>query len=190
MASSRTPNGTPSPTVGLVWAQTLDGVIGNANTVPWHVPEDMAHFRDITRGHPVIMGRKTWDSLPPRFRPLPGRDNIVVTRNANWSSDGARVAHSLNAALALSRDTELEGGPEGAISAVAGDTEVWIIGGGSLYAAALPYADVLEVTELDLDIAGDTRAPQVSSDDWRATPGPWQVSTSGVRYRFVRYARA
>ena len=87
--------------VRLVWAQGHDGAIGRDNTIPWHVPEDMARFKELTIGYPVIMGRKTWDSLPPRFRPLPGRLNVVITRQPHWLAEGAQVAHSLQEALAL-----------------------------------------------------------------------------------------
>ena len=86
--------------IQLIYARAANGVIGKDNTMPWHLPEDMAHLKDPTRGSAVIMGRKTWDSLPERFRPLPGRSNIVVTRQADWAA-GAQVAHSLDAARAL-----------------------------------------------------------------------------------------
>ncbi len=161
-------------TVGLVWAQTRDGVIGADGGMPWHVPEDMAHFREVTATHDVIMGRRTWESLPPRFRPLPGRRNIVVSRSEDWSAEGAERAGSLDEALALA----------------AGD-QVWVIGGGMLYAEAIAVADVLEVTQLDLDVAGDTRAPAVGG--WRrsaADPADgWHTSRSGIRYRFETYRR-
>ncbi len=161
-------------TVGLVWAEAHDRVIGADGGMPWHVPEDMAHFREVTASHDVIMGRRTWESLPPRFRPLPGRRNIVVTRSASWAAEGAERAASLDDALRLS----------------AGD-EVWIIGGGMLYAEAVGIADVLEVTRLDLAVDGDTRAP--STDGWRrvsADPGEgWHSSRSGIRYRFETYRR-
>jgi len=160
--------------VGLVWAQSRDGVIGAGGGMPWHVPEDLAHFKAVTAGHPVVMGRRTWDSLPPRFRPLPGRENIVVTRQPDWTAEGASRAGSLDEALAI-----------------AGDGTVWVIGGGQLYRDAIERADVLEVTHLDLDVDGDTHAPAtagfapVVSDP--ATG--WHTSAGGVRYRFVRYER-
>lgn len=160
--------------VGLVWAEAHDGVIGADGGMPWHVPEDLAHFRAVTASHDVIMGRRTWESLPPRFRPLPGRRNIVVTRSTEWAAEGADCAASLGDALRLS----------------AGD-EVWVIGGGMLYAEAVGIADVLEVTRLDLAVDGDTRAP--STDGWRrVTADPvegWHTSRSGIRYRFETYRR-
>ncbi len=160
--------------VGLVWAEAHDGVIGADGGMPWHVPEDMAHFRAVTASHDVIMGRRTWESLPPRFRPLPGRRNIVVSRSTEWAAEGADRVASLDDALRLS----------------AGD-EVWVIGGGMLYAEAVGIADVLEVTRLDLAVDGDTRAP--STEGWRRVSADpvegWHTSRSGIRYRFETYRR-
>ncbi|MFT3798647.1 dihydrofolate reductase [Microbacterium sp.] len=164
--------------VGLIWAEARGGVIGAAGGMPWHVPEDLAHFRAITTGHPVIMGRRTWESFPDRFRPLPGRRNIVVTRQSDWAAPGAERAASLDDALAL----------------VADAPEAWVIGGGQLYREAIARADVLEVTELDLDVAGDTHAPPrdgwtvVALDPAAADPADaagWHTSRTGIRYRFL-----
>lgn len=158
--------------IGLIWAEARGGVIGAAGGMPWHVPEDMAHFKAVTTGHPVIMGRRTWESFPPRFRPLPDRRNIVVTGTDSWTADGAERAASLEAALAL----------------VADDDAAWVIGGGRLYAAAIDGADVLEVTELDLEVDGDTYAPV--REGWElADAGEWQVSRTGVPYRFLTLIR-
>lgn len=158
--------------VGLIWAEAHDGVIGAHGGMPWHVPEDLAHFREVTMGHPVIMGRRTWESFPDRFRPLPGRRNIVVTRDARWAATGAERAAGLTEAMALAGDVET----------------AWVIGGGELYRTAIEAADVLEVTELDLDVDGDTRAP--SRADWREVAStPWRESSSGIRYRFLRLER-
>lgn len=157
--------------VGLVWAEARDGIIGAGGTMPWHVPEDLAHFKAVTLGSPVIMGRRTWESFPDRFRPLPGRRNIVVTRNAEWADAGAERAGSLDEALALAADAET----------------VWVIGGGQVYREAIDRADVLEVTELDLRVDGDTRAPDRA--DWQqaaADPAEgWHTSRTGIRYRFL-----
>ena len=112
--------------IGLIWAQARGGVIGDGGGIPWHIPEDMKFFRETTAGGTVLMGRRTWDSLPPRFRPLPGRTNIVVTRDRSWRADGAVVQHD----LAL---------PEG---------DVWVMGGGEIYAAVIDSADVIAVTEV------------------------------------------
>jgi dihydrofolate reductase len=162
-------------TLGLIWAQSLTGVIGMDGTIPWRVPEDSAHFRTVTGTSTVVMGRRTWDSLPDRFRPLPGRRNIVVTRQRGWHADGAIAADSVNNALA----------------AAGGDA--WIIGGSELYAATIGRADVLEVTEIETEAPGDTFAPSID-DSWAAhlrepADGSWLQSRTGIRYRFVRYER-
>ena len=157
-------------TLSLIWAQAHDRVIGAAGGMPWHVPEDLAHFKELTLGATVVMGRKTWDALDPRFRPLPGRRNLVVTRDPEWSSDGAEVVHSIDSALAEPGD-------------------LWVIGGAELFAATIDRAERLEVTELDLAVDGDTFAPPVGSG-WRlASEGDWQRSRGGVRFRFLSYAR-
>ncbi|MDP9026485.1 MAG: dihydrofolate reductase [Actinomycetota bacterium] len=143
--------------------------------MPWHVPEDMAHFKDLTMGTTVIMGRRTWDSFPDRFRPLPGRRNIVVTRDLSWSADGAEAVHSVEAALAL-------------------DPSPWIIGGAQLYAATLARADRLEVTEIAVSPDGDAHAPAIDPALWATTPasddGPWLTSRTGLDYRFLSFTRA
>lgn len=155
--------------VGLIWAEARGGVIGASGTIPWHVPEDMAHFKEVTLGAPVIMGRKTWDSLPERFRPLPGRENVVITRQQDWSADGARRASNVS-------------------EAVRGRDRVWIMGGAEVYAQVIADADRLEVTEIDLDVAGDAFAP--SKAGWRLVDeGEWQTSRTGIRFRFLGYER-
>ncbi|MCS5498917.1 dihydrofolate reductase [Cnuibacter physcomitrellae] len=156
--------------IGLVWAQSREGVIGADGGIPWRIPEDMAHFREVTGSSVVVMGRRTWDSLPPRFRPLPGRDNVVVTRDRSWSAEGARVAHSVDEALSGRQ------------------RDVWVIGGGEIYREALPSADVLEVTEVDASVEGDTVAPAIGPE-WTPEAGAWQESSGGMRYRFVTYRR-
>ncbi len=159
--------------LGLVWAQAHGGVIGAEGGMPWHVPEDLAHFRAVTGESDVIMGRRTWESLPPRFRPLPGRRNIVVSRSADWTDEGAERADSLEAARALSTTPE-----------------VWVVGGGRLYAEAIGQADILEVTQLDIDVDGDTFAPALTG--WTRTAADpddgWHTSRTGIRYRFDTYA--
>ncbi|MFF7250310.1 dihydrofolate reductase [Embleya sp. NPDC008237] len=165
--------------VGLIWAQTLDGVIGADNAIPWRLPEDLAHFKATTLGHPVVMGRKTWDSLPSRFRPLPGRRNIVVTRNPRWVAEGAERAGSVTDALALAAEPSEPGVPGAA----------WVIGGGEIYGATLEYATMLSVTEVESTVDGDTYAPTPDSTWKVAEDKGWQFSTSGLRYRIRRYAR-
>ena len=157
----------------LIFARAANGVIGNKGALPWHLPEDLAHFKRTTLGCPVIMGRKTWDSLPPKFRPLPGRMNVVITRQAGWQAEGAVAAHSLEAAIAL-----CEAHPD-----------VWVIGGAQIYEQALPLAATVEVTEIDLEVAGDAHAP-VFAIDWRETRRENHVAVNGLRYSFVRLERS
>ncbi|WP_144764084.1 dihydrofolate reductase [Curtobacterium sp. 9128] len=157
--------------VGMVWARSTSGVIGADGGMPWHVPEDLAHFRQVTGEGTVVMGRRTWESLPARFRPLPGRRNVVLTRDPDWSADGAVVVHDLATAL----DT---------------DEPVWVIGGGQVYAAALPFADRVAETVIDSDVAGDTVAPDLDGAWELVDEGPWQASRAdGIRYRFVEWRR-
>ena len=156
----------------LIYARAANGVIGKDNRLPWHIPEDMAHFKQLTQGCPVVMGRKTWDSLPLRFRPLPGRTNIVVTRQGDWQAEGAHRAGSLAEALALCD---------------AGKT-VWIIGGAQIYAEALPLADCVEVTEIAQDFDGDAYAP-VLGPEWVETAREHHVSTNGLPFSFVTRVR-
>ncbi len=162
--------------LGLVWAQAQGGVIGRDGGLPWHLPEDLAHFRELTRGAAVLMGRRTWDSLPERFRPLPGRRNVVVSRDPSWFAPGAEARADVGAAL-----DELLGG----------DAPVWVVGGAQVYAAALPRADRLAITEVDLAVEGDTLAPHVGPG-WTAScepPQGWLVSANGLRYRFCDLRR-
>ncbi|MEU4347923.1 dihydrofolate reductase [Streptomyces sp. NPDC023838] len=164
--------------VGLIWAQTPDGVIGADNAIPWRLPEDMAHFKATTLGHPVVMGRKTWDSLPARFRPLSGRRNIVVTRDPRWAAEGAERAGSIAEALELAAEPV---GPAGVAA------ETWVIGGGEIYRAALEYATTLSVTEVDTAVDGDAYAP-TPGPEWKVTEDKgWQSSASGLRYRIRLY---
>ena len=170
-----------TPTIGLIWAQTQEGVIGRDGGMPWHVPEDMKHFAATTTGHPVVMGRRTWDSIPEKYRPFTGRTNIVVTRQPGWEAPGTVVVHSLDEAL------------ETAAAAEGGDV-VWVIGGGEIFADAMPLADLAMVTILDSDADGDTFAPPLGPQ-WRleaVTPddGGWLTSVSGVRYRIAEFRRA
>jgi dihydrofolate reductase len=161
--------------IGIIWAQAANGVIGRAGAIPWHVPEDAAHFRRCTTGSTVIMGRRTWDSLPERFRPLPGRRNVVLTRRRDWRAAGAEPAPGLSQALALDR-----GG------------DVWVMGGADVYAQALPFADRLEITQLRQPFDGDTVAPALEADWALVQEEPaqgWLTSRTGLHYRFRSYRR-
>ncbi|PRQ11015.1 diacylglycerol kinase [Corynebacterium sp. 13CS0277] len=177
--------------VRAIWAQSLDGIIGDGTDMPWHLPEDLAHFKAATLGHPVVMGRATWDSIPARFRPLPGRRNIVLSRQApgSWSA-GADVIHSLDD--------------------VAGIDDAVIMGGGQVYAATLPLVDEVIVTEIDVllaEVLGAQAVHAPSLEDFHPTvTGPWLTSADGrltagggahstqnapapLRYRFLTYTR-
>lgn len=179
--------------VGLVWAQARGGVIGAEGGIPWHVPEDLAHFKAVTLKHPVIMGRKTWDSLPERFRPLPGRRNIVVTRQADWAAEGAERAGSLEEALTLAGTGTDADADANANADADADADVWVMGGGELYREAIARADRLEVTEIDLDVPGDAYAPDWSGEEWsvdaREPSEGWLTSRTGIRYGFVSLSR-
>ena len=168
-----------TPRIGLVWAEAHGGVIGADGGMPWHVPEDLTHFKEITSGAPVVMGRRTWESLPERFRPLPGRRNVVVTRNGAWSAEGAERAGSLDDAIT-------------AVTDAATPEWVWIIGGGELFRESMALADRLEVTELDAEVDGDTFAPDRAGWAVESTDPDegWHTSSSGIRYRFLGLTRA
>jgi dihydrofolate reductase len=162
------------PIVSLIAAVARNGVIGHGKDLVWRLPEDMRHFRAMTTGHPVVMGRNTWDSLPARFRPLPGRRNLVLTHQADWTAAGAEPAHDFDSALQHLRDVQ----------------RVFVIGGAQIYALALPQADELVLTEIDRDFQGDTHFPdwprdrfeEVSREVHRAAP-PNDFDFAFVTYR-------
>lgn len=161
------------PTLALIAAVARNLAIGRHGELLWHESEDQKHFRRVTMGCPVIMGRKTWDSLPARFRPLPGRRNIVVTRNAAWQAEGADRAGSLDDALAL----------------CAGAAKVFVIGGAELYALALPRADQLELTEIDAAFNGDAFFPDWPRAQFRLASSEARTSADGIGFSFNRYER-
>jgi len=156
----------------LIFARASNGVIGHNNTLPWHLPEDMTHFKRTTLGCPVIMGRKTWDSLPAKFRPLPGRLNVVVTRQTGWLAEGAQVVHSLQQACAVCPP----------------DSTAWVIGGAEIYAQAMPLACAAVVTEIDAPFEGDAFAPEFGAQ-WQEMARESHGSTNGLRFSFVTYSR-
>ncbi|MDZ7856449.1 dihydrofolate reductase [Sphaerotilus sp.] len=158
----------------LIAAVARNGVIGRGNELVWRDPVDAKHFRATTMGCPVLMGRKTWDSLPAKFRPLPGRRNLVVTRQRDWAGSeaarGAEVVFSLDEALAAVAETEAP--------------RVFVMGGGELYALALPRADVLELTEIEAELDGDVRFP-----DWPRADFEEVARTAHPGFAFVTYRR-
>jgi len=161
---------TANTRVYLIAAVARNGVIGARGKLPWHLPEDLKHFKKLTLGHPVIMGRRTWESLG---KPLPGRENIVVSRKPGFEAPGASVASSVAGAVAL----------------CAGEPLAFVIGGAELYAATLSLADGLVLTEIDVDYEGDTRFPDWDRKAWRATQKETHTSEKGVRFDFVLYER-
>ena len=162
-----------TPRITLVAAVARHGVIGRDGGLVWSDPLDLKHFRALTQGHAVLMGRKTWDSLPARFRPLPGRRNLVVSRQAGLQLPGAEVQASLPRALA----------------ALAAAPQVFVIGGGELYAQALPLADELVLTEVDADLPGDTVFPAIDPAVWQAVQREPARNETGPRFAFVSYRR-
>lgn len=168
------------PVVAMIWAQTPDGVIGRDGDMPWYVPEDFRYFKNTTMGSPVIMGRTTWDSLPASQRPLPGRTNIVLTRSEAFSAPGAVVARDIAQALDYAQSSAND----------TGASTIWVMGGGSIYSQFMPYAQILEVTHIDLDVRGDTSAPVIPGNFTlfkRVPETGWLTSTSGTRYAFHTY---
>ncbi len=163
------------PPLSLIAAVARNGAIGRDNALLWHEPADQRHFRQTTQGLAVLMGRKTWDSLPERFRPLPGRRNVVLSRNPAWQASGAEVHAGLQAAL-----QELAG----AVAA-----RVFVIGGAELYAQALPLADELVLTEIDADLEGDSFFPAFDRRLFDTEAGPAATGRGGLAYRFVTYRR-
>ena len=153
----------------MIYARARNGVIGNLGQLPWHLPEDLAHFKRTTLGQPVVMGRVTWESLPEKFRPLPGRSNVVVSRQTSFSAAGAQLASSLEAAMALFPPAEI----------------IWLIGGAQLYAQGLSIASQIVVTEIDADYEGDAFAPLISSNDWTEKHRTSHVSAQGLAYHLV-----
>ncbi len=165
--------------IKLIWAQAKDRVIGKNGTMPWHLPQDLAHFKRTTLGYPVIMGRKTWDSLPLKFRPLPGRMNVVISSHAetrkNLSQTGAIPAEDMHSALLICEQS--------------GCSEVWVIGGAQIYAQALPLAHQVVVTDIDAAFEGDAFAPLLG-DTWVLEQNQAHTSSNGLKYSFATYRKA
>lgn len=166
--------------LNLIYARARNGVIGKQGALPWHLPEDLAHFKRTTLGCPIIMGRKTWDSIPPKFRPLPGRTNVVITRQSDWREDGVIPASNLLEALTICEHMSIILDPS--------PDQVWVIGGAQIYAQALPLAKRVVVTEIDADFEGDAFAPTLG-DEWHETVRESHVSKTGLAFSFVTYIR-
>jgi dihydrofolate reductase len=160
----------PSPRIYLVAAVASNGIIGSNGRLPWHFPEELKHFKEVTLGHPVIMGRRTWESLKGA---LPGRKNIVVTRTPGYQAAGASVAASLQAALGL----------------CAGAPKAMVIGGNQLFAESLPLAAGLELTEIHKDYPGDTWFPAFDRAQWREQRREPHTASDGTRFDYVLYEK-
>jgi dihydrofolate reductase len=177
--------------IGMIWAQTVDGIIGDGTDMPWHLPEDLKHFQESTLGSPVVMGRVSWEALHPKFRPLPGRDNHVITRDADYDAAGGTVHTSLPDALLAA----------GRSAAASGASTVWVLGGGHVYRQCVPVSDRIVVTEIDCGAPErfTVTAPDVRSDpDFTVEDGPWLESERGsaltgedpLRYRICEFHRS
>ena len=170
--SDKQSNVSTPPRICLIAALAANRVIGRNNALPWHLPADLKRFKALTTGHPVLMGRKTHESIG---KPLPGRRNLIITRNRDYSAAGCEVVHSLDDAIAACR----------------GDREVFIIGGAELYRESLPRAHCLEFTEIRAEFEGDAWFPEISMAQWRETGREIHADEPGIsfRYDFVRYER-
>ena len=160
----------PRPRITLLVARARDGAIGRGNALPWHLPEDLQHFKATTLGHPIVMGRRTFESIG---RPLPGRRTIVVSRDPAWAHPGCERAGSLDEAIALCADAP----------------ELFVVGGAQVYAEAMPLADRLLVTDIELDVDGDAFFPAIDPGAWRLTQATPAVGRSGLRYTIRTWER-
>jgi dihydrofolate reductase len=158
------------PRITLLVAYSANRVIGKDGKLPWHLPEDLKRFKQLTMGHHIVMGRKTWESIG---RLLPGRHHIIVSRRPGYRVEGAEVVHSLDAAIAAAR----------------GDDEIFVIGGGEIFALAMPLADRVLATEIERDYEGDVRFPELQGTAWRETAREEGVAESGLPYRYVTLER-
>lgn len=154
----------------MIWAEARDRVIGAGGSIPWHLPGEQAMFKERTMGAAVVMGRATWDSLPERVRPLPGRRNVVLTCDPAWEAPGAEVAHAVHA-------VDLSG-------------EVWVMGGAAVYEAFLPVATHIVRTRIDLEVDGDTRAPALGESWAVSSDSGWQTASNGLRHIVEELYRA
>ena len=162
-----------APIISLIVAASQNGVIGKDGALPWYIREDMMRFKRLTMGHPCIMGRKTWDSIPKK--PLPGRTNIVVTRNEAFEAEGARVAHSFDAALEIAREEN--------------PSEIMIIGGEAIYAEALAHAGRIYFTEVAGNFEGDAFFPKANPYEWRQVASEGPFDEGQIRYRALTLER-
>ena len=159
--------------LAIIAAISKNRVIGINGKISWRLPEDVAYFKRMTMGKPVIMGRKTWESIPVTVRPLPGRQNIVVTRNKDYVATGANVVTSIEEALSITDNT----------------VDQFVIGGSELYRLALPVADMLFLTEIDAEFKGDTFFPEINYEEWIKHPSYSKMESNGLTFSFAVYDR-
>lgn len=169
--------------VNLIYAKSKNNIVGNQGALPWHIPEDLVYFNTMTRGAPVVMGSKTWTSLPDRFKPLPGRFNTVMTTNPFLVSEivskgavafGDKNNQDIKSVIRYFKDTHRH-------------PQIWIIGGSAIYAQALPYANYAYVTEIDAEYLGDTFAPVLDPSNWVKMSNKQMISKSGPLLNFCLY---
>lgn len=179
--------------IGMIWAQTTDGIIGDGKDMPWYLPEDLHHFKHATVGHAVVMGRTSWEALGDRYRPLPQRENYVVTRNSSYEAPGGHVFTSLSDAIASATAFQLN-------TDESRPALVWILGGGQVYAQCMPVADRIVITEIDMEAPGrfEVYAPLVTAPEFTLSAGPWRTSEKGhtvdgagdLQFRICEWTRA
>ena len=164
--------------ISMIAAVAANGVIGKNNDLAWHLPDDMKYFQEKTKGHHVIMGRKNYDSLPPKYKPLPDRTNIVVTRQQDFKAEGCYIAHTVGRALAICKGN--------------GEHEAFIIGGGDIYRLGLSYADTLYITEIRKAYDGDTYFPEFNKNDWKEVERVLHPADERheAAFDFVKYIKA
>ncbi|MDK8511124.1 dihydrofolate reductase [Corynebacterium bovis] len=181
--------------IAMIWAQTTAGVIGDGADMPWHLPEDLRHFTDSTRGAPVVMGRISWEALADGYRPLPGRVNIVVSRDGSYDAPGGTVVTSVPASVSAAAEALRDGSATG--------RTVWILGGGQIYRQCLPVSDRVVVTEIGcgspdrFTVTAPSMDDAVRTGEWEVSSGPWLTSENGtaltgethLRYRIREYTR-
>ncbi|MEO9484416.1 MAG: dihydrofolate reductase [Ekhidna sp.] len=163
--------------ISMIAAMGTNRVIGKDNDIPWHLPDDFKYFKETTKGHHVIMGRKNWESLPDSFQPLPGRTNIVITRQADYDAKGQPVVPSLDAALKIAKEND--------------ESEAFIIGGGEIYRMGLTYADQIYLTEINEDFDGQVTFPDFDQTIWKETSRKHHPIDDRHRFSFdfVVYSR-
>lgn len=192
--------------IGMIWAQTTAGVIGDGADMPWYLPEDLKHFKNATTGYPVVMGRTSWEALDDGFRPLPGRTNYVITRQDDYDAPGGIIEPSIPSALANAAEQILNELKDGTSTDGTEDERtptVWVLGGGQVYAQCMPVADRIVITEIDMEAPErfQVYAPLVPEEEFEESAQDWQESEKGhpvdqevdteqpLRYRFCTWTR-